>query len=625
MAYCPPSTVEQTPSVFRDGLFVFLTVFVAGVLSFEIARASAGLFSVWWPSGILLAALLLSSRDRWPILLTAGGLAILLAHAPLPFWHPAILILTGSCLLEVWLAATLIRWWADAPFLITSMSQAARFILIAVLFAPFVSGIFTLALLPPGPGQSVGAAFLHWYMADALGIAITTPVVMAAYRGSIPKIWNPDKALESLGISILLTVGGCISLFQPDLAVVGLFFPLVILGVVRMGWITGALATLAYSIVASIVTAAGVGPFAALPQSTIAGRFFEMQLFLAALTASAAIVATVYEERLRMLQLAREKERSIRLLTESSPDVMLLNDLSSRILYSTNAVRRMLGYQPVELNRKNFQHDLLHPDEIPAYNDALEAVRRQNESRILIYRMRRKDGSWMWAEGAISLYRDEIVGEPIGFVNVVRDITHRKEAEDRLQSAYNELEILAAIDSLTGVANRRHFDAVLDSEWKRAIRSGTCIAMLLIDVDFFKNFNDIYGHVMGDDCLRDIAATASECVRSVTDLVARFGGEEFAIVLPETDEAGAAALAERIRSSVESHGIRHAGNSHGVITISIGCAAMTPTRGSSSIPLIEAADKALYHAKSIGRNAVVRASYMEQIVDSGTTQHARSL
>jgi diguanylate cyclase (GGDEF)-like protein/PAS domain S-box-containing protein len=502
------------------------------------------------------------------------------------------------------------------------MSQAARFILIAVLFAPFVSGIFILALRPPAPGHSIWAAFLHWYMADALGIAITTPVVMAAYRGSIPKIWNPTKALESLGISILLTVGGCISLFQPDLAVVGLFFPLVILGVVRMGWITGALATLAYSIVASIVTAAGIGPFAALADATVAGRFFEMQLFLAALTASAAIVATVYEERLRMLQLAREKERSIRLLTESSPDVMLLNDLSNRILYSTNAVRRMLGYQPVELTRRNFQHDLLHPDEIPAYNDALDAVRRQNESRILIYRMRRKDGSWMWAEGAISLYRDEIAGDPIGFVNVVRDITHRKEAEDRLQSAYNELEILAAIDSLTGVANRRHFDAVLDSEWKRAIRSGTCVAMLLIDVDFFKNFNDIYGHVMGDDCLRDIAATASQCVRSVTDLVARFGGEEFAIVLPETDESGAAALAERIRSAVESHGIRHAGNSHGVITVSVGCAAMTPRRGSSSIPLIEAADKALYHAKNMGRNAVVRASYMEQHIDSETTQTA---
>lgn len=612
MSYGPASTNERTPSVLQDCLFVFLTVFIAGVLSFEIARISTGVFSIWWPSGVLLAGVLLSSRQRWPLLLAAGGLAILLAHLPQPFWRPQILVLTASSLTEVWLAATLIRWWADGPFTITTMSQAARFILIAVLFAPLVSGIFILALVPVSPGHAISTAFFRWYLADALGIAIATPVVMAINRGSIPKIWNPGKTLESVGISILLIVGGCVSLLQPDLAVVGLFFPLVILAVIRMGWITGAAATLVFSIMASALTAAGRGPFTSLPRSLIPGRFFEMQVFLAALTASAAIVATVYEERLRMLQLAREKEHSIRLLTESSPDVMLLNDLSNRVLYTTNAVKRMLGYLPVELYRKNFQLDLLHPDEIPAYNDAIEAVRRQNEARVLIYRMRRKDGSWMWAEGSISLYRNEPSADPIGFINVVRDITHRKEAEDRLQSAYNELEILAAIDPLTGVANRRHFDAVLDSEWRRAIRTGTSIAMLLLDVDFFKNYNDIYGHIMGDDCLRDIAATTSQCIRSATDLVARFGGEEFAVILPETDEQGATALAERIRAAVQSHCVRHAGNVHGVVTISIGCAAMAPTRGSSSIPLIEAADKALYHAKNNGRNAVIRITQMPQ-------------
>ncbi len=594
----------------RDGLFVFISVFIAGTLSFHVVRATGGIFPIWWPSGVLLAALLLSSKQRWPFLLLAALPAILLARAFLPPWQPSAFILTGSCLLEVWFAATLIRWWADGPFALTTMSQAARFILIAVLFAPLISGIFTLTLYAGASPTSLALAFLRWYMADALGIAIATPVVMAAYRASVPLIWNPTKTMESVGISILLTVGGCLSLLQPDIALVSILFPVVILAVARMGWITGAVGVLALSIAASAITAAGHGPFFGLVHTRGGDKFFEMQVFLAALTAAAAIVATVYEERLRMLQLAREKERSIRLLTESSPDVMLLNDLSSHILYTTNAVKRLLGFRPLELYRRNFQHDLLHPDEIPAYVNALDAIRRQSETRTLIFRMHRKDGSWMWAEGSISLYRNEPNGEPIGFINVVRDITHRKEAEDRLQSAYNELEILAAIDSLTGVANRRHFDAVLDSEWRRAIRTNTTVAMLLVDVDFFKSFNDIYGHVTGDDCLRDIAATAFQCIRTSTDLVARFGGEEFAIVLPETDEAGAAVLAERIRAGVQSHAFRHAGNEHGVVTISIGCAAMAPTRGSSSIPLIEAADKALYHAKNIGRNCVVRASQM---------------
>lgn len=611
MSSGPTATAENVPSIVRDGLFIFLTVFVAGILSCEFAHAAGGLYPIWWPNGVLLAALLLSEKPRWPLLLFAGGFAMLLAQAPLSPWQPQGISLTLSCLVEVWLAATVIRWWAEGPFLLASVAQTVRFIIVAVLFAPLLSCVFGLALSPARPGQGLGQIFLHWYLADALGIATATPVIMAAYRGFIPRAWNPARAMESTGLLILLIVGGAITLYQPNMAMLSLLFPLIIVIVVRMGWVIGALGVLILSIMASAFTVFGLGPFVAAYTLSSGERIIAMQVFLAALTVSAAIVASVHEERRRMLSLAREKERSIRLLTESSPDVMLLNDLSGRILYATSAVKRMLGYQPVEIYRKSFQLDLMHPDEIPAYRDSLDAVRRRNETRTLIYRVSRKDGSWMWAEGCISLYREESSQHPIGYVNVLRDITHRKAAEDRLQIAYNELETLAAIDSLTGVANRRHFDAVLDAEWRRAERNGTTLSMLLLDVDFFKNFNDIYGHVAGDECLREIATEASHCIRRYTDVVARFGGEEFAVILPETDEPGAAALAERIRASVQAYAVRHAGNSHGFVTISVGCAAMVPARGKTSLDLIESADKALYRAKSIGRNAVVRASMMQ--------------
>ncbi len=611
MSSGPTSTAENVPSIARAGLFIFLTVFVASILSYQLAHFSAGIYPIWWPNGVLLAALLLSEKRRWPLLLLSGGLAMLLAHTPLAPWQPRGITLAFSCLVEVWLASTLIRWWAEGPFLLASVSQTVRFIIIAVLFAPLVSCVFILALSPAMPGHPLGAVFYHWYLADALGIATATPIIMAAYRGSVFKASSRARAMESTGLLILLIVGGSVTLFQPDMAFLGLLFPLVIVVAVRSSWTTGALGILILSILTSAFTVFGHGPFAVLYATPFAEKIVEMQVFLAALTVSAAIVASVHEERRRILELAREKERSTRLLTESSPDVMLLVDLSGRILYSTSAVKRMLGYLPVELHRKSFQTDLMHPDEIPAYLDALDAVRCQSETRTLIYRVNRKDGSWMWAEGCITIYREESTQYPIGYVNVLRDITHRKAAEDRLQLAYNELEVLAAIDSLTGVANRRHFDAVLDAEWKRAARNGTTLSMLLIDVDFFKNFNDIYGHIAGDDCLRDIAATASQCIRRSTDLVARFGGEEFAVVLPETDELGASALAERIRAAVQSHGVRHAGNVHNVVTISIGCASMIPSRGRTSLDLIEAADKALYRGKSIGRNAVVRVSAME--------------
>ena len=606
-----PAYTSGNKHLLRDAVSVFLTVFVATVLSFEFAIGSSGIYSIWWSSGVLLAALLVSRKQDWSVLLASGGVAILFAQTPVPAWQPRILWLTLGCMVEAGLAALIIRWWADGPFTLSDTKQTLRFVLVAVLLVPLVSAGYAVALGHVRSGQSFGTAFFRWYLADALGMATATPVFLAAYRGLIPSLWRHAKTAQSLGLLILLLFGGSILLVQPDIAVLGLLFPLVILVVVRMGWVVGALGVLILSILSSGLTSAGHGPFAVLSNATNNDSIIEMQIFLAALCASAAIVATLYAERLRMLQLATEKERSIRLLTESSPDVLLLTDLSSRTLYTTRAVTGMLGYKPVELYRKSFQIDLMHPDEIPAYADSLEAVRRQNEFRTLIYRIRRKDGSWMWAEGCISLYRDEATQEPIGFVNVIRNITHRKEAEDRLQSAYNELEVLAAIDSLTGVANRRHFDAVLDAEWKRATRSGTTISMLLIDVDFFKNFNDIYGHLKGDDCLRDIAATVSNCTRLATDMVSRFGGEEFAIILPETDEAGAAALAERIRKSIQSHAHRHVGNRYGVITVSIGCSSMVPSRGTSCMLLIEAADRALYRAKNQGRNTVVRASQMD--------------
>lgn len=600
------SSLEDRRLSVRDGLFAFLTVFVAGVVSFEFAREMSGSYAVWWPNGVLLAALLGSRRQVWPLLLLSGGLAILLAHAPLPEWQPRTLLLVAGCVIETGVAAWLIRWWAHGPFTLNTASQILRFIVIGVVLTPLISAVFAIGFLHTG--DSAAATLLHWYFADALGVAMTAPVMLAAYR---PRLRRHTGAMQSTGLLVALAAGGCICLFQPDMAILGLLFPLVIIVSVRMGWIVGALGVLTLSVIGSGLTAAGYGPFAALRQASVESRILELQIFLAALTASAAIVATVYEERVRLFHQAQEKERGVRLLTDSSPDLLLLSDLSSRVLYVSQAVAEMLGYRPAEVYRKSVQFDLMYPSEVAAYADALEAVRRQRESRTLIFRIRRKDGSSMWAEDCISLYRDEQTGEPIGFVNVVRDITHRKEAEDRLQSAYKELEVLAAIDSLTGVANRRHFDAVLDAEWKRAMRNGTEISILLIDVDFFKNFNDIYGHLKGDDCLRDIAATISGCTHRSTDMVARYGGEEFAVILPETDEAGAAALAERIRAMVQSHGVRHAGNAHRMVTISIGCSCMIPSRGSSCLPLIEAADKALYRAKDKGRNRVVRATLME--------------
>jgi diguanylate cyclase (GGDEF)-like protein len=178
----------------------------------------------------------------------------------------------------------------------------------------------------------------------------------------------------------------------------------------------------------------------------------------------------------------------------------------------------------------------------------------------------------------------------------------------RREKAEAELSILAATDGLTGLANRRTFDRTLEAEWLRAARLVTPLSLLLIDIDRFKPFNDRYGHQAGDECLRTVARILSEAMKRSTDLVARYGGEEIAVLLPATDAEGAAAVAEDVRARVQALAIPHDANAPCcVLTISIGSATLLPSfelLTADPNMLVALADQALYQAKLQGRNRV---------------------
>jgi diguanylate cyclase (GGDEF)-like protein len=183
----------------------------------------------------------------------------------------------------------------------------------------------------------------------------------------------------------------------------------------------------------------------------------------------------------------------------------------------------------------------------------------------------------------------------------LRDVTDRKLLQDQLAQ-------MAFVDGLTGIQNRRAFDLALEKEWKRAARSGRPLSVILLDVDHFKIYNDTYGHLTGDDCLRSIAAAIQICVRRPDDVVARFGGEELAVLLPGTTPDGAEEVAQRLCSGVMDLGIPHTGNDgRGIVTLSGGIStAVASSDGRVRMPhgLLRAADAALYRAKSLGRNQV---------------------
>ena len=207
--------------------------------------------------------------------------------------------------------------------------------------------------------------------------------------------------------------------------------------------------------------------------------------------------------------------------------------------------------------------------------------------------------------------------DPVEVVARVRSVLRAKEEIDRRQAREHQLETrnqelqtvnqellqLSLVDPVTGIANRRHFDEMMDRAWRSAARHRFEIGFILMDIDFFKGYNDHLGHPAGDDCLRRVANELAAGLLRPDDFLGRYGGEEFALILPRTDLTSAAVVADRLRSNVESLGILHpASPAAGYVTISQGLACAVPAPESAPASLIALADEALYEAKRCGRN-----------------------
>ncbi|WP_028865738.1 sensor domain-containing diguanylate cyclase [Psychromonas aquimarina] len=198
-------------------------------------------------------------------------------------------------------------------------------------------------------------------------------------------------------------------------------------------------------------------------------------------------------------------------------------------------------------------------------------------------------------------HKDEVGDLIDGFNSLVGTIAERT---NELEAANRKLAALSITDGLTGLGNRRYFDEKLEQEWSRASRTQQPLALGMIDVDWFKKYNDHYGHQMGDECLKSVSNVLSSSIGRTGDLVARYGGEEFAFIAAATDTEGARVIAEKFRETLQRQALPHAGSEFGFVSASIGVAVMTPAEGEELVSLIKAADKALYLAKEQGRNRV---------------------
>ncbi len=268
-------------------------------------------------------------------------------------------------------------------------------------------------------------------------------------------------------------------------------------------------------------------------------------------------------------------------------------------------IEKLLGWTPESWVSVEDWAARMHPDDREWVVNFCVAQSQAGADHEADYRAMTKDGEYLWIRDVVHVVRNEN-GDVDSLVGFMFDISERKKTEHQLLDLQKELEDLSFKDGLTGVANRRMFDSVLEVEWANAKRNQQPLSLILLDIDYFKQYNDSYGHIQGDDCLKRVAKTLSSSATRSKDFIARFGGEEFVLVLPETDEKAAKKVAERCRKLIFKEQIPHDSSlvSH-VLTISIGVASMTPGHQDEALAFVEEVDRRLYLAKESGRNRIV--------------------
>ncbi len=298
--------------------------------------------------------------------------------------------------------------------------------------------------------------------------------------------------------------------------------------------------------------------------------------------------------------------------TDDRPVILIVDDTPTNIRVLAEALRADYrvkvatgGKTALELaNKPETRPDLILLDVMMPEMDGYEVCRRLKQNPVT----QNIPVIFVTAKNDVT---DEERGLRLGAMDYIAKPFHLAVVKARVQSHVSlkmkndMLESLALIDGLTGIPNRRRFDGTLETEWKRAMRGGTALAIIMADIDFFKAYNDHYGHGAGDECLKAVAQALSGALGRPSDILARYGGEEFVAVMPDTEGHGARQLAERCCANVTALGLPHRfSGAADHVTISAGYAALHPATGQSPMELLEMADKMLYQAKEQGRDRV---------------------
>lgn len=313
-------------------------------------------------------------------------------------------------------------------------------------------------------------------------------------------------------------------------------------------------------------------------------------------------------EREQAEQAWQESQRFIQGIIDASTNILYVdNFIDGSNIYISRWIMNVLGYEAYEVQKLGSQYleKLVHADEKTQMIAGRKKLSAINDGEVVEneYRFRHRQGNWRWLLCRETVFQRDANGQPTQVFGTATDITKRKHAEVALKEFNHELERLASMDGLTQVANRRSFDSYLAQEWQNVGSGRSSLSLILCDIDYFKSFNDTYGHQAGDVCLRRVAQAIERAVKRSTDLVARYGGEEFAVILPNTGSKSVEQVAKEIQEEIQQLDIPHSQSGvSNCITMSLGIAVVSSTKNGHPDMLVAAADQGLYQAKYEGRD-----------------------
>jgi diguanylate cyclase (GGDEF)-like protein/PAS domain S-box-containing protein len=289
-------------------------------------------------------------------------------------------------------------------------------------------------------------------------------------------------------------------------------------------------------------------------------------------------------------------------MADHASDAILCMGLDGQMRYASPAFCTITGWS-IEAALAFNHRTLVHPDEHPTVSRMLESLQAGKLRAGCRYRYVRPDGSHVWVETCFQVASGQY-GLGAGYAGSIRDITDRKHLEEQLAAAQAELAQVSATDGLTRLLSRGRFDHALAAEWARGGRDEQPLSLLLLQIDFLEAYTSLHGPLARDEVLRIVAACVQGRLRRTTDLASRYGSEAFAVLMPHTDGFGAMMMANQIRDAVLDRNLPHARSPHGIVSVSLGAATVTPPQGSMPATLTDKAGQALGEARRLGRNRI---------------------